>query len=1081
MSRLGAAVTLSASFSMARLAQRVLFAAAAWLLLASTGGAAGLTGETAARDAASPADYEAFLALQETPLQSADEELFLLGDAIWQRAYGETEFYLAPQIEDPHLYHARITSEDDKALGRAWSSLAFARIALSQRSLDLLTQMRVKVPEFVSESVVVLLPEIDLRRLTAEGIGITRLPEYGTEKAVLPEPSPSRSVIWSEDFETPFPGSNYLVGDLNSSDGTDTWDDVSCESYTGSESIWCADVGNYACTSYDDNMDAYVIKNGGVNVSGYDSVQFRFRKKYDTEAGYDKLWRSYSSNGSTWTLSSTYEGNSGGWTLSTITISNFSTYYWRFDFHSDDSVHEYEGAYLDTMEISGESTDFMEFSGTVRNSITGQGVSGASVSWGGYSTTTNSSGVYGFTNLPCETHTLTVSKSGYQTSSQTYTPICNFSNLKDVYLTPNVMSFGGTVRDSSNNSPISGASVSWGGYFTTTSSSGSYNFSNLPCGTYLLTVSKGGYQTSTQAYSPTCHTSNIKNVDLDPESMSFSGTVRDLGDDSPISGASVSWGGHSTTTNSSGFYSLSGLPCETHTLTVSKSGYQTYSSTYTPTCNSSNVKDVDLTPSLMSFIGTVRNASTGQPISGASVSWGGYSTTTSSSGFYSFSYLPCGTHTLTVSKSGYLTYSATYTPNCLQSNVKNVDLTPYSTAFSGTVRNADTYQGISGASVSWGSYSTTTSSSGSYSFADLPCESYTLTVSKSGYQTYSATYTPNCLQNNVRNVYLEPLTAFGGTVRDASNSQGISGASVSWGGYSTATSSSGGYSFINLPCETHTLTVSKGGYQTYSQSYTPTCLTSNIKNVDLDPNSTAFNGTVRNVSTNQGISGASVSWGGYSTTTNSSGGYSLGGLPCETHILTVSKIGYQTYSEIYTPACVTSNLQDVYLTPATTYFAGTVRNADTGQGVSGASVWWGGYSTTTSSSGGYSFTDLPCGTHTLTVSKSGYQTYSQTYTPTCQSSNARDVDLIPNVTNLGGTVRDSSTDQGIGGASVSWGSYSTTTSSSGGFSFIDLPCGTHTLAVSRSGYESYSQTYTPICRSSNVKDVSLTFNGPATG
>jgi len=75
--------------------------------------------------------------------------------------------------------------------------------------------------------------------------------------------------------------------------------------------------------------------------------------------------------------------------------------------------------------------------------------------------------------------------------------------------------------------------------------------------------------------------------------------VTDVNTGSVISGASVTWGSsYSTTTNSSGIYSFNSVPCETHTLTVSKSGYQTYSQSYTPTCNASSLKNVALTPGL---------------------------------------------------------------------------------------------------------------------------------------------------------------------------------------------------------------------------------------------------------------------------------------------------------------------------------------------------------------------------------------------------------------------------------------------------------------------------------------------------
>ena len=485
-------------------------------------------------------------------------------------------------------------------------------------------------------------------------------------------------------------------------------------------------------------------------------------------------------------------------------------------------------------------------------------------------------------------------------------------------------------------------------------------------------------------------------------------------------------------------------------------------------------------PPVTTFGGTVRDAVTGQGISGASVSWGGYSTSTNSSGYYSFSNKPCGTHTLTVSKSGYQTSSQTYTPVCLSSNVKNVDLNPLVTTFGGTVRDAVTGQGISNANVSWGGYSTSTNSSGYYSFSNKPCGTHTLTVSKSGYSTYSSSYTPVCQSSNVKNVNLTPLvTTFGGTVRDAATGQGISGASVSWGGYSTSTNSSGYYSFSNKPCGTRTLTVSKGGYQTYSQTYTPVCLSSNVKNVDLSPEAADVTGTVRDAYTNQPIGGASVSWGGHSATTNSSGVYNLTGLPCETHTLTVSKSGYQTHSETYSPNCYSTNLKNVDLTPVATAFTGTVRDANTNQPIDGASVSWGGYSTTTNASGSYSLTDLPCETHTLTVSKGGYQTYSQPYTPICLSTNLKNVDLTPSEATIAGLVLDE-WGQGIGGASVTWGAYSTVTDASGAYN-LGVSCESETLEVSKTGFETHQEAYQPICLSTNPKDVTLVYIVAASG
>ena len=120
----------------------------------------------------------------------------------------------------------------------------------------------------------------------------------------------------------------------------------------------------------------------------------------------------------------------------------------------------------------------------------------------------------------------------------------------------------------------------------------------------------------------------------------------------------------------------------------------------------------------------------------------------------------------------------------------------------------------------------------------MPCETRSLTVSKAGFQTYTlASYTPTCSASNTKDVGLVAnTTAFGGKVTNTVGGAAIAGAAVAWGATSTVTDASGNYSFANLPCETRSLTVSKAGFQTYTQaSYAPNCSASSQKNMGLIP------------------------------------------------------------------------------------------------------------------------------------------------------------------------------------------------------------------------------------------------------
>jgi hypothetical protein len=141
------------------------------------------------------------------------------------------------------------------------------------------------------------------------------------------------------------------------------------------------------------------------------------------------------------------------------------------------------------------------------------------------------------------------------------------------------------------------------------------------------------------------------------------------------------------------------------------------------------------------------NISTGVAVSAATISAGGRSTTSNTSGLYTLNSLPAGSYTVTVSKSGWLSQSKSVTVSSGATATLNFSI---STAgrISGTVKNA-AGTGVSGATVTFkgGTLSNTisvkTSSTGAYSSVWIPVGSYTATVTLTGHttQTKSATVT----------------------------------------------------------------------------------------------------------------------------------------------------------------------------------------------------------------------------------------------------------------------------------------------------------------------------------------------------
>jgi LEA14-like dessication related protein len=114
---------------------------------------------------------------------------------------------------------------------------------------------------------------------------------------------------------------------------------------TGTRTV---DTPNSDTHTYDDNMDAYMYRS--VNLSGYGSATPSYWYWLDSQSGYDKLYVIYYEGGS-WHFVDEHSGNSGGWQSSSVSIP-ISASYVGFHFHSDASIHAYEGAYVDDIVLS---------------------------------------------------------------------------------------------------------------------------------------------------------------------------------------------------------------------------------------------------------------------------------------------------------------------------------------------------------------------------------------------------------------------------------------------------------------------------------------------------------------------------------------------------------------------------------------------------------------------------------------------------------------------------------------------------------------------------------------------------------
>ena len=225
----------------------------------------------------------------------------------------------------------------------------------------------------------------------------------------------------------------------------------------------------------------------------------------------------------------------------------------------------------------------------------------------------------------------------------------------------------------------------------------------------------------------------------------------------------------------------------------------------------------------------------------------------------------------------------------------------------------------------------------------------------------------------------------------------------------------------------------------------------------------SISGTV-NSSQGGGISGATVSTttGGYTTTTNASGAYTLSNVAPATYSVVASKTNFNPQTN--TGVVVTSGnntVSNFTLTPQPGSISGNVKD-DAAQNISGATVstTTGGYTTTTNSPGNYTLSSVAPGTYSVTATKTNYN--PQTNTGVVVTSNSNTVSNFT-LTRQPGTISGTVTASGggaISGASISTttGGYTATTNASGAYTLSSVAVGTYSVVASKTGYQTGTNT-----------------------
>jgi len=386
----------------------------------------------------------------------------------------------------------------------------------------------------------------------------------------------------------------------------------------------------------------------------------------------------------------------------------------------------------------------------------------------------------------------------------------------------------GTVTGKVTNTagaPISGASVSSGGNGAITGADGGYTL-QVPAGSSTLTAALAGYQSASESVTVTAGQSKqAATLQIQPINPgNVTGTVVD-GNGQPLSGATVSAAGLTTSTAADGSYALNNLPAGQTTIIASLTGFQAGSTSVTVVAATTTAAPaITLVSSSGSIAGSVKTTA-GAAIAGASVGYGGGTATTDANGNYTLTGVPVGTVQLVASASGFQSVTQSVTVNGGATSTANFTLAAgaASGTVTGKITNASSGAIVASATVSWSGGSTTSDASGIYTLTNVTAGTQNITAVKTGYLAHTlavavtggATSTLNLPIATGGKISVKVVTS-GGAV--------VSGATVTIKGGAISTTVSGSSSSTGLfttnwiPIGTYTVTVTKSGFTTQSKT-----------------------------------------------------------------------------------------------------------------------------------------------------------------------------------------------------------------------------------------------------------------------
>ena len=748
-----------------------------------------------------------------------------------------------------------------------------------------------------------------------------------------------------------------------------------------------------------------------------------------------------------------------------------------------------------TINVYSSYNDKSDYSGILVELFNGMSLLKSSFS--------DSSGLVVFNNIPIGSGYRVISSAETYSSSEVSNLVVRSAAVTEVktnQLSSNYGRISGVVYDGEGQ-PLEGANVQLSSedgneYTLITDSEGRYQLDTILCGNYQITVNKVGYDSFISSSRYTVNS----NADTNPALITVMAKFASVTGHVSQQGSSDSNGiqievrdekdavVYSLITNRDGHFDFT---CTTGTYSViaSKTGY--FSSAYTLSVINGKTYEMEI-EELVSQTGSVSGVvkkDNGEPINGALINLisigtsESYSTVSVADGTYSFTDIPIGEYSISITKDGFI---PAYASGVLVKSGKNTDVSLVELAFKTSgingrvlLEGTDIFSGVKIRAVNSNdnsiSYETTSESDGTYRLILVIPGEYYLSFEKEGFITnlikkvvVSADVVltlEDVLLKNEESIVLGKVM-----LSDSSLNSDISIILTSLDipslSYSAKTISDGSFRIENVKYGNYKIAISKEGYLSYEQNnyYVEKASTKNIGDITLNPAISRLSGKVT-LSGKTDYAGVLIiatrinNDESITAVTNSEGVFSIENLPVGSYNITASKDKFSTYTYPVVAVTATSviNLPEVELEPSMGKIEGIVRREGYADH-SGIMVKLVGteYSAVSDTDGCYSMT-VPTDTYTgglrFEAENHGIKTYVERIVVSTNKSTAVpdmtiSATIVPVVTGKV-TLQGGSDHSGITVKILEHPEFNTITSSNGSWSFSNVPVGEATIVFEK--------------------------------